>query len=390
MGLTSRGVGGALLALGSAFLVSCDLNNLYPQEYVSNPVARHVAFNVEVNKPGIAQLSGYEENNHPLEYYIMSLPKVGKLYETSQNYRSYGSEPKNAPTPIQGHQIPFLVTDQRFRVAYIPPANVFAPVGRWASFSYGVKDTTDNVFSEMGRVVLSNAAGIVVGSSFVSGADGWTVEGNLLQSAPVHQPYSWGQMNRYIYGTDEVQHVDFITGVDRQSWYFVAPQSYSSQDMATAYGGTLSFTVKATYGDFDYLNQPLDWLVLECSSCNDANGLRIVRQVDAFFNWHGEEKKVQLEIRGGNSWVRDPLNGALPHTSATDCEIAATLNGLTKLKILGDFAKAGEGVAIDDVQITSAPVQPAFPINCQQGCTCRHYPAMKRMSCCGNLVQTGR
>lgn len=69
-------------------------------------------------------------------------------------------------------------------------------------------------------------------------------------------------------------------------------------------------------------------------------------------------------------------------------QIAATLNGLTKLKILGDFTRAGEGVALDNVMITAAPQQPAFPIVCQQGCTCRHYPAMKRMSCCGNTVQT--
>lgn len=34
---------------------------------------------------------------------------------------------------------------------------------------------------------------------------------------------------------------------------------------------------------------------------------------------------------------RDPLNGALPYTNATNCEIAATLNGLTKLKILGEL-----------------------------------------------------
>ena len=73
-------------------------------------------------------------------------------------------------------------------------------------------------------------------------------------------------MNRYIYGTDDVQYVDFDTGVDRQSWYFVAPESFSSLDMATAYGGKLRFTLKATYGDFDHLNQPpaLNWIVLEC------------------------------------------------------------------------------------------------------------------------------
>ena len=85
-------------------------------------------------------------------------------------------------------------------------------------------------------------------------------------------------------------------------------------------------TKQATYGDFDYLNEPpaLNWVVLECASCNDGKGLRIVRQVDAFFKWHGEETTIELEIRSGNSWVRDPLNGALPFTSATECEVSTS------------------------------------------------------------------
>ena len=112
-------------------------------------------------------------------------------------------------------------------------------------------------------------------STFVSGTDGWTIEGNIQQNVPVHQAFAWGMMNRYIYGTDEVQYLDFDTGVDRQKWYFVAPPSYASQDLATAYGGVLRFTVKATYGDFDYLNQPpaLNWVVLECEECNNGRGI---------------------------------------------------------------------------------------------------------------------
>ena len=88
------------------------------------------------------------------------------------------------------------MTDQLARVAYIPPKNVFAPVGRWASFAYVVKDTTTNTQSEEGRCVLSNAASVIVGSSFTSGDDGWTIEGNLMQTKPVVQPQAWGPLNR--------------------------------------------------------------------------------------------------------------------------------------------------------------------------------------------------
>lgn len=173
--------------------VRADIDNLYPVEYVSNPIARHVAASVQVNTAAIAQLAGHEDSGHPLEYYITTLPEVGKLYETSQNYRSYQTEPKQSPTPIQAFQLPFLITDPANRVAYTPPANVFAPYGRWASFSYVVKDTVTNTVSQPGRCVLNNGEGVIVGSSFVSGTDGWTIEGNIKQSTPVHQSYAWGE-----------------------------------------------------------------------------------------------------------------------------------------------------------------------------------------------------
>jgi hypothetical protein len=78
------------------------------------------------------------------------------------------------------------------------------------------------------------------------------------------------------------------------------------------------------------------------------------------------------------------MNTALPFTDATACEIAAVLQGLTKLKILGDFTKAGEGVAIDDFSLSSAETQPSFPVECQQGCVCAHDARDRRMECCGS------
>merc|ERR1712194_305465 len=234
-----------------------------------------------------------------------------------------------------------------------------------------------NIKSEPGRVVLANGDGAIVGSSFTSGTDGWTIEGNLQQTEPIHQAFAWGLLNRYIYASDEVTYLDFSTGVDRQSWFFKAPLDYASPDLATAYGGALSFSLKATYGDFDYLNEPpaLDMVQLDCASCNNGLGLRVVRRADAFFSFNGEEQRVSLKIEAGQSWIRDPLNGALAATAATECEIAATLAGLTTLRLLGDFTKAGEGVALDDVRITRATdnAQPSFPLSCQQGCLCAHY-----------------
>merc|ERR1712151_1115396 len=99
---------------------------------------------------------------------------------------------------------------------------------------------------------------------------------------------------------------------------------------------------------------------------------RIVRFADNGLQWDGSERVVSVSLAINNFWRRDPMNTALPFTDATDCEIAAVLAGLTRLRILGDFTRAGEGVAIDDVSISSGSDQPAYPLHCQQGCVCAH------------------
>eukprot|EP00397_Hematodinium_sp_SG-2012_P037010 GEMP01040033.1.p1 GENE.GEMP01040033.1~~GEMP01040033.1.p1 ORF type:complete len:393 (+),score=63.61 GEMP01040033.1:54-1181(+) len=364
-------------------LVRGDIDNIFPPVWVNNPVARHVSFPILADTPGISTLSGHEDSNLVLEYYIMTLPTVGKLYETSQNYRSYQTDPKNAPSPLELHMLPFLVTDPLHRMVYAPPSNIFPPAHRWASFKYKVREPSSDVWSEYGICVINNPNNYVASSSFVSDHDGWTIQGNLDIRTPTHQPYGWGTLNRYISCQDDVQYIDFETGTEKSKWYFVAPEAFSGEDMVAAYGGTLRFTTKSTFGDFDYLNDPLDWVVLECETCNNGDGIRIVRTTDGSLSWDGSEQTVSIVVALGHMWMRDPLNRAKQFTEATACEIVATLYGLSRIKILGDWTQAGEGVALDNVHIETNLVQPQVPVECQQGCICRH-AAVKRMSCCGN------
>lgn len=335
--------------------------------------------------PTVCALSAYEVGNKTLAFFIKSLPTSGNLYETSQNYRTYGTDPKYAPTPIQEHELPYQISDTHFRVVYVPPFDVFPPEGRWAAFTYQVQEPVSGDMSEAGQVALNSPANHVASSSFIGGIDAWTISGNIHSAAPTWQAFGWGLLNRYIYSTDEVQYIDFDTGTDNSKWYFEAPPGkYALPEMAAAYGGTLKFTLSSTYGDFTHLNSPLDFISLECASCNSNRGIRIVRFADNGLQWDGSERVIQVTLGPNNFWRRDPMNSALPFTDATECEIAAVLSGLTRMKILGDFTKAGEGVAIDDVSISSATSQPAFPLACQQGCTCAHDPRFRRLACCGS------
>uniref|UniRef100_A0A7S4VNY8 Laminin IV type A domain-containing protein n=1 Tax=Alexandrium monilatum TaxID=311494 RepID=A0A7S4VNY8_9DINO len=374
--------------LGLALLWHCaqgDVDNVFPVLYASNPVARHVACPVPAGMPTVCQLAAHEANNMSLQFLITTLPASGALYETSQNFRTYGTDPKYAPIPIQEHELPFRVGDVLSRVVYVPPSDVFPPEGRWGAFSYTVQEASTGSMSQPGQVSLSSPAHHVAASTYISGTDAWTISGNIHSTTPTWQAFGWGLLNRYIYGEDEVQYIDFDTGSDRSKWYFEAPPGkYYLPELAAAYGGSIRFTIASTYGDFTHLNSPLDFITLDCASCNSGRGLRIVRYADNGLEWDGSERVIEVPVKVGHFWQRDPLSLALPFTVATECEIAAVLAGLTRVRILGDFTRAGEGIALDDVSISSSSVQPMFPLACLQGCVCAHDPRARRVSCCGS------
>ncbi|KAF4658282.1 hypothetical protein FOL46_007041 [Perkinsus olseni] len=396
----------------SITLVRSDLDNIYPPSYKTNPIARHLAVTVLPQTPTVLTLSGHEDTNTALEYYIETLPERGSLYETSQSYRSFAASPYTAPVVLQEYMLPFKVTDAYARVVYVPPLDVADDVeGSWAHIHYTVKEPVAGITSDPGTVTFANGRGFVSSSSFTDNCQGWTIEDNGNKvTAPEHQPFTLGGLDRYCLGYDDIMYTDFSDGSDRVRWKFVSPQYnpfynltastvYRAEHMRGAYGGYLSFTVRSTYGDFtsELLNKANIWVTLECAVCNNHRGLRIVRETQVGgLTWDGNEQTVVLRLASGENWKKDPLNLALPLTDATECEMAAVLWNLSKLKILGDFSKSGEGVAIDDVSIshayasmsgTSAVNTPsAFPLECQKGCTCNHYPAVRSIQCCGFTV----
>lgn len=374
-----------VLSLRSAV---ADIDNLFPVLYTPNPVARHVAAVIPAGTPTVVQLYAVEEDGKTVEVMIYTLPTSGGLYETSENYRTYGTEPKYAPQPIYEYQLPYKISDALFRVVYVPPSDVFPPEGRWASFTYKAREPLSASLSEDGQVCLSSPDYALAASSYIGGTDSWSIEGNIHTSVPTWQAFGWGLLNRYVYGVDEVHYMDFDVTTDsgdKAKWYFVAPPGkFNLPEMVAAYGGKVRFTISSTYGDFQSLNSPLDFITIECATCDSGRGIRIVRMADNGLEWDGSERVVEVPLTTTDYWWRDPMNKALPFKPATECEIVAVLGGITKFKILGDFTKAGEGVAIDDVAVIGNAQQPAVPLACQQGCTCKHNSADRRITCCGS------
>jgi len=377
------------------------------ETWVTNPVALHVACPVEPNTPTVCTLGGAEDVETYMDFYIESLPTAGILYETSQNFRYDGVDPKHLPDPIGPHMLPFHVTDGLHRVVYVPPANMWALEGHWASFSFYVSAMISPQRGMLARVVrsmpalavMTNPAGVIAGSSFdITGDnDGWRTSGNLADVGGAggglkHQAFSWGALSHYVLGVDEVQYLDFATGLDRTRWYFEASEkAFNKPELVAAYGGKVRFKIRSLYGNFSVLNRPLDWVTLECASCDSGRGMRIVRFVDSddwtggnVLTWDGTERQVELTLAPIERWMKDPLNAALNYSFASECEIASCIMNISRVAILGDWTRGGEGIAIDDVSISAAPaaVQPAYPPTCQKGCICRHNHAITRPTCC--------
>merc|ERR1719326_31705 len=213
---------------------------------------------------------------------------------------------------------------------------------------------------------MANPNGVIAGSSFdITGDnDGWSTSGNLADAAVdgnvgglKHQAFSWGALSHYVLGVDEVQYLDFATGLDRTRWYFEASTAaFNKPELVAAYGGQVRFKIRSLYGNFSVLNRPLDWVTLECQACDSGRGLRIVRFVDDsdwtganYLSWDGSERQVDLVLTPIERWMRDPLNAALNFTFASECEIASVLMNISRVAILGDWTRGGEGIAIDDV-----------------------------------------
>jgi len=330
-----------------------------------------------------------------MNYSITTLPKVGLLYEMSIASHVHGTHPEPAADPIAPQQLPLRVTDPKHRVMYVPPYDTWEPDTHWASFTYVVSafpgPTLPPVTSEEGLVVLATSNGGVASSTFDLSGDtgGWSISGNLrepdmLAGGLKQQPVYWGDLHHYVYGVDEAQNLDFDTGMDKKKWYFEAsPDAFYRPQLAATYRGHLRFRVRSMYGNFSDLNSPLDWVTLECASCDSGRGIRLVRFMERLFDWDGSERQVELRLSTNDLWKRDPWNVLLPYTYATECEIAAVLTNLSRVAILGDFTRGGEGVAIDDVEmLADLSEQPAYPVACQKGCFCRYNIGNVHPTCC--------
>lgn len=325
-----------------------------------------------------------------MTYTLEALPTTGSLFQLSQVFSSYGYEPKGGSKVAVSNT---NVTGSNNRIYYKRPSPDLAGLDKWDSFTFTVLSRTTGYTSYPGTVTLVPSSGSIVGSGFLLGSEGWTIEGNKAASAPAgYEPYSRGNLlNHYIVGTDDKVNIRATGAPDQSLWYFVAPGKFLG-NVGIAYGGSLQFSLASFSGDFTKLNDKESFVViLECATCDGPVGGKggitlgysmasLTRSPNGAFT--GVPKRVSIPLKEqqalplalqGGGWVKDPQNSLLPWAPASQCDIIQVLSRLSKVRILGDWTAWYETVGLDDVRITNTKGQ--LPLCAMQRpdasiCTC--------------------
>ena len=280
------------------------------------------------------------------------MPTTGQLYQLSYVYDKHGYE------PTQGTEItsvPTVVTGTKSRVVYARPHFDRERRELWDTFTYSVTDK--NAMSPNGTVALVSPLHILVESNFILSSEGWSIAGNKDGGTVKHDETSMGvDINRFIYSSDNLRNMD-ENGDDKNVWYFVAPSKFNGW-WGLAYKGYLDFHMTSFTGDFssqDLFNKngDLNMVEIECITCNYRRGIIIGFPLSSTAGFSGSTSSFSIELHERAGWLRKPKNPLHPWSQVTRCEIIEVLSSISSLKILGDFTRWYESIAIDNVRVRS-------------------------------------
>jgi len=398
----------AVLALCLALCLGCADGQRaeYTKPDSHAPLAPHQLVVVPPGGDALITLSGYDLDGDMLRATVTQLPSSrAGLYQLSKVFSDYGYEPKKGAAVTQTGAV---VTGSENRLYYKRPAGDSAPVGAYDVLEYTVTDLTplgkEKSTSQAGKVTVVPPSGVLVGSHFTRGDEGWKIIGNKAASHPVtHEPSSRGvRLNHYVYGSDDTidtqsrsaREGQTSTQTDKQLWYFEAPEKFTGHH-GIAYGGTLEFTMASFQGDFsspDMFNLGREGrsgatlVEIHCATCNVNRGVTVAFPLSAAREYRqggtqggtdvaftGETTSFALPLKEDEGWLQDPKNTLVEWQPPTQCQFIELLSGISSLRILGDFTTWYESVALDTVELRNTVAQ--LPICAQQRpdaslCTC--------------------
>lgn len=308
-------------------------------------------------------LRGFSEENRKFGFTITKAPSICTLYKPTQVYCDYKYKMNRADlqAPISA---PFNVECKSVHAVLKCPTSLSYSKNREIdSFEYEIYDKKTTERSKIGKVVITQKPGKVYRhSSFDRGTESWSFSSDKQShlSSITYDATSMGSLSKFIYSSDNF--IDLESGRDRSLWYFEAPKSLYSGNIAAVYGGSLNFVLSSASGSFDKLNREpenLHVVILECDTClrlkTHKMGIRLAFPYSKMTTkFVGDTIRVSIPI-DEKSWVLDPDNVHEKWLNPTQCELLQVLLNLSSLRILGDYTPSFETVLLDDVMITTGP-----------------------------------
>jgi hypothetical protein len=319
--------------------------------YACPLVAMHQTVAMNDDADGIMiRLKGANPCGNKLTYVITELPRYGTIYQLSQVYNLHGYN------PISGKQITdknTVVDWSSNRIYYVP--NIRSVRLLSDAFSFMITNSKNMSFD--GTVTVVDKSGVIVGSDFLLGDEGWTIIGNSGSvSVPKFEPYNRGNLfNYYIYAKDNIVHNSKFGEPDKSLWYFNAPSKFLGNKGA-AYGGHISFSISLFAGDIASLNKGVNLVELECKQCGYKTGITLAYR---FSKIHFTNKiaHFKIELLETANWLKDPRDSLKQWSAPSKCEFIQVLSRLSGLRILGDITTWYETVAIDNVLFSNNIIQ---------------------------------
>ena len=266
---------------------------------------------------------------------------MGTIHQLTYVFDKHGYDPKAGEEILN---VPTNVTGKKGRIIY--KRSYYNGKNHKDWFQYFVSDS--NFMSEEGQITIVPSSHIMVGSNFILSTDGWSIIGNKNNQV-THDPSSRGEINHFIYASDDSINVDFNKN-DIDIWRFNASEDFMGWN-GILYGGTFEFILSSFSGDFSPSNANFDGnmnlIMMSCATCNRGKGITLAYPLLETFN--GSIHKFVINMTESSGWLQDPFNTLFSWTKPSKCDFIRVLSGITSMSILGDFTKWYESVSIDSI-----------------------------------------
>lgn len=295
------------------------------------------------------KLKAFDTAGRPFVYRLKTLPTTGLLTKPAQVYCDYSYLPKDLGNAALAGETLVCASVQAI---YTYPSTLRPPIGRLDTFQFVASVDGGATFPYQASIhVVSGTPAVLTSADFSTDTEQFLASDDKGTYSVMYEPTSIGAaMNRYVHASDR----------DRGVWWFLLSSKFLG-DQAMAYGGTLTFALSSSAGDFSVSKLRTRsvgsrlaggaWgVMLDCATCAYGEGVTLGFPLEQF-GFTGTTVTLTVSLVE-SVWRKDPHNTLnVDWVAPSKCELVEVLSKLSAIRILGDFTTGRESVSLDNVRI---------------------------------------